>query len=256
MAVADTSYVTNTSNLSLLNGTGKATGTAVAGSTSAADQAGTALSKDYNNFLTLLTTQLKNQDPTQPMDTNQMTQQLATFASVEQQVATNKNMEKLVSLFSGGQLDQMVGYIGKTVEGEGGQAELKAATGAYFSYQVPDGANSVVLSVLDSNGNAVFNAQGDKTSGRHGIVWDGTNNFTNQKMADGVYQLSVTALDSTGAAVAGSKVYTSGAVTAVTTDAANGSVLKLGNISMKLSDVQSVRDTTTVPTTADQAANS
>jgi flagellar basal-body rod modification protein FlgD len=53
---------------------------------------------DFNTFLTLLTTQIKNQSPTDPLDANQMTNQLVQFASVEQQISMNQNLQRLISL--------------------------------------------------------------------------------------------------------------------------------------------------------------
>ncbi|MDN4032164.1 flagellar hook assembly protein FlgD, partial [Chryseobacterium gambrini] len=75
--------------------TAPTTGTAAAG---ASTTARTQLAGSFNNFLTLLTTQLKNQSPTDPLDTNEMTAQLVQFASVEQQIAMNGNLESMVSL--------------------------------------------------------------------------------------------------------------------------------------------------------------
>ena len=245
-----TDYVTSTAGLPLATDQPK----------SAATKAGDALASDYNNFLLLLTTQLKNQDPTQPMDTNQMTQQLATFASVEQQVATNKNMEKLVSLYAGSTMDNLVGYIGKNVEAEGGYAEL-ANKQAYFSYQAPEGANQVLLSVVDANNKVVFSVDGDTASGRHALVWNGANSYTGATQGDGVYKLVVTALDRTGTAITeGVKAYTNGKVTAVeSTGAGSEAVLKLGNISLPISSVTTVRETpvATTPTpTPETGSNS
>ena len=84
---------------------------------SAADQS--KLTGDLNFFLKMLTTQLQQQDPSQPMDVNQMTQQIATLSSVQQQVATNSNLEKLLAQGNTSQLSTAVSYIGKEVETTG-----------------------------------------------------------------------------------------------------------------------------------------
>ncbi len=60
------------------------------------DDALASLSGDYSNFLTLLTTQLKNQDPLSPMDSTQFTQQLVQFSAVEQQINGNKKLDQLI----------------------------------------------------------------------------------------------------------------------------------------------------------------
>ncbi|MBA4456448.1 hypothetical protein FHK99_09055, partial [Cylindrospermopsis raciborskii CS-506_B] len=78
------------------------------------------LSADLNTFLRLLTTQLQNQDPTQPMDANQLTQQLVQFSTVEQQMNTNTTLQSLLSLQQAGQLGQAAALVGRrvTVESE------------------------------------------------------------------------------------------------------------------------------------------
>src|ERR1051326_9398368 len=81
---------------------------------SAADAQKT-LSSNFDTFLTLLTTQLKNQDPLQPMDSNQFTQQLVQFSQVEQQINSNKNLESLISLTKSQTTTAAVSYLGKTL---------------------------------------------------------------------------------------------------------------------------------------------
>src|SRR5262249_25107311 len=74
------------------------------------------LSSDFNNFLTLLTTQLKNQDPLAPMDSTQFTQQLVAFTGVEQQINSNKKLDQLIALNQGDQMTSAVNFIGTQVE--------------------------------------------------------------------------------------------------------------------------------------------
>ncbi len=234
---------------SISSASNPATNTITSGSTDGAEAAGKSLASDFNQFLTLFTTQLKNQDPTQPLDTNQMTQQLATFAGVQQQVATNKNMEKLLSSLTGSKIDSAVNYLGKYVEGAGGQSEL-ANKQALFAYNTPSGASKVTVSVLDSTGQAVFSADGTTEAGRHSLVWDGTNNFTSTTQPDGVYSLSVAAVDSAGKDL-GAKTYTSGKVSAVETAADGTTNLRLGKVSLPLASVQTINaDPATTTTTA------
>src|SRR3954470_17819141 len=84
-------------------------------STSAAASAQKQLAGNFDTFLTLLTTQLKNQDPLSPMDSNQFTQQLVQFSQVEQQINANKNLESLVSMSKAQGATSAVGYLGKTL---------------------------------------------------------------------------------------------------------------------------------------------
>ena len=96
--------------------------TATGDSRAAADSS--KLNDNLNRFLTLLITQLQHQDPLQPMDANEFTQQLVQFASVEQQIYQNANLEKMLALQKGTQASNLVNYIGAAVETEGTELRL------------------------------------------------------------------------------------------------------------------------------------
>src|SRR5476649_1808597 len=87
---------------------------AAASATSAVDS--TEIASNFTTFLTLLTTQLQNQDPLSPMDTNQFTQQLVQFAGVEQQMKTNDSLSTLVSLQQNAQTTEALALVGATVD--------------------------------------------------------------------------------------------------------------------------------------------
>src|SRR3989338_691013 len=89
------------------------------GTTSQAAQSDAKLKDDLNKFLNLLVTQLKHQDPLDPMDATEFTSQLVQFASVEQQIHQNANLEKLIALQQGSQISSLVNYIGMNVEATG-----------------------------------------------------------------------------------------------------------------------------------------
>src|SRR6187549_3297985 len=82
------------------------------------------LAENFDTFLSLLTTQLKNQDPLAPMDSTQFTQQLVQMTGVEQQLLTNDLLEKLVSNTGSG-ISTAVSLIGKEVRAESADAGLK-----------------------------------------------------------------------------------------------------------------------------------
>src|SRR4051812_14779616 len=105
-----------------VNGT---TSTASTATTSSSTSSATGFGADFNTFLTLLTTQLKNQDPTNAMDPNEMTQQLVQFAGVEQQLKTNTNLESLISVQQGAQLVGAAPLMGRVVEVESDQLSLQ-----------------------------------------------------------------------------------------------------------------------------------
>jgi flagellar basal-body rod modification protein FlgD len=92
-------------------------GTSSTGSTIA--QVGTtalgSLSDNFTNFLSLLMTQLQNQDPTTPLDSNQFTSELVQFTSVEQQISTNSDLTQLIQLTQANQVEQSASLIGKPV---------------------------------------------------------------------------------------------------------------------------------------------
>src|ERR1043165_9984657 len=126
------------------------TNPAAAGQSSAAKQ----LSGNFNTFLTLLTTQLKNQDPTAPMDSNQFTQQLVQFSQVEQQINTNANLKTLISQGSSQSGTFATSYLGKKVSVTNGNASLGGGQ-ANWSYNLGTAATATVLTVADANGTIV-----------------------------------------------------------------------------------------------------
>ena len=91
-----------------------ATSTTTTSSTtsSTAGQAAEKASLDYDSFLKLLIAQMKNQDPTDPMDASEQIAQLATFSQVEQSIQMNSNLETLIT---GNALTNASSYIGKTI---------------------------------------------------------------------------------------------------------------------------------------------
>src|SRR5580692_10651622 len=93
------------------------------GTTSSGD-AMNQLSGNFDTFLTLLTTQLKNQDPTSPMDSNEFTQQLVEFSQVEQQIDTNTNLQTLITQGQSQSGAYATGYLGKSVSITNGNASL------------------------------------------------------------------------------------------------------------------------------------
>jgi flagellar basal-body rod modification protein FlgD len=198
------------------------------------------LSDNFDQFLLLLTTQLQNQDPTDPLDTNEFTSQLVQFSSVEQAVKTNTNLEKMLSLLQTSQLDTAVGYIGKAVEAKGNKGVLLGGQ-AEFAYDLPAGSTDVTVSLTDSNNRVVFSGPGSQKTGKNVIIWDGVNSFTNKDEPDGEYTLSVKAKDSKGDEIKNVTTYSSGRVTSV--DMQNGTIqLNIGTLKVKLDQVISIRE--------------
>jgi flagellar basal-body rod modification protein FlgD len=172
------------------------------------------LTSNFSTFLTLLTTQLKNQDPTAPLDSNQFTQQLVQMTGVEQQLNTNSLLKQVVSNTSGG-ISTAVSLIGKQVKATSDTANLTNGQ-AQWTYNLPSAASDLKVQVMDAGGNLVAAvAPTDLTAGDHAFSWNGKDLTGAQLPNGGTYTLKVTALDSTGAAIASTN-YVQGVVTGVT----------------------------------------
>lgn len=211
-----------------------------------------ALAKDLNTFLTLLTTQLKNQDPLSPMDSTEFTNQLVQFAQVEQQIGQNEKLDTLVNLNVSSQAGMAIQYIGYNVEAESNKLPLQNGAGR-FAYGLTSEAKSVGIILTDSSGKTAFTAAGEVTAGVHEFKWDGKDKDGNQ-LEDGTYTISVTALDNDGATV-DSWTTVFGTVDGVTSQDGN-TVLAMGKVGILLDDILSVTpppkivtDTTTTTAT-------
>ncbi len=210
------------------------------------------LAADFDSFLLLLTTQLKNQDPTDPLDTNEFTQQLVSFAGVEQQIDANTNLEKLVAASVNAGVQQGLGYIGKTIEAVGDKGVLEGGK-AYFSYDLPSEVLETKVSILDSAGKVVFSGTGSTAAGKSVAFWDGKNSFDGSQMKDGTYQIVVAAKGFQNEKVE-AKTFTTGRVSGVETDKDKNVVLSVGAAKVKLIDVISVKEQPTSVVVAQAAA--
>ena len=132
------------------------------------------LASNFDTFLQLLTTQLKNQNPLDPLDTNQFTQQLVQFEQVEQQLKSNDQLATLVSLQKTAQATQALGYVGQTVAIDGQTSRLSNGS-AGWSFNSPKPATATI-NILNSAGATVFSGTYSLNSGVQNFVWDGRNN--------------------------------------------------------------------------------
>jgi flagellar basal-body rod modification protein FlgD len=154
---------------------------------------------NFNTFLQLLTTQLKNQSPLDPLDTNQFTQQLVQFASVEQQMNMNTQLQALVALQQTAQNSQALGFVGKTVTVNGSTAPLVNGK-AQWTFN-PTSPATATLTVTDSTGQTVYTKTGTVQPGTQAFNWNGLDN-SGRQWADGNYTLSITAVGADGKPVA------------------------------------------------------
>jgi flagellar basal-body rod modification protein FlgD len=162
---------------------------------------GTTLAGNFQSFLTLLTTQLKNQNPLDPLDTNQFTQQLVEFAGVQQQLNTNDSLATLVSLQQATQSTQALGFVGKTAVVNGSTAALSDSS-ATWQLSVPSNSNVDITIANSSTGQTVFTGSYSVAAGdNQPFTWNGQGNDGTQ-WPDGSYTLTATAKDSSGNSVA------------------------------------------------------
>jgi flagellar basal-body rod modification protein FlgD len=152
----------------------------------------TTASDIQNRFLTLLVTQLKNQDPLNPMDNAQVTSQLAQINTVNGIENLNTTMKSMLDVYNSGQAMQAAGLVGKNVMVAGGQLVL-ASGKAYGGVSLSSAADNVTVSVLDSAGKVVqTESLGAKAAGNFGFAWDGKT-ASGETAKDGTYSFKVTA---------------------------------------------------------------
>jgi flagellar basal-body rod modification protein FlgD len=200
--------------------------------------AASGLTQNFNTFLTLLTTQLQNQDPLSPLDTNQFTQQLVSFSQVEQQIDTNSNLQNLISLQSAGASISALPLVGQQIEYNSPTASLTSGGTANYVYSLPSDAASTQVAITDSSGREVYSANlGATAAGANVFTWDGKTT-TGVQMPAGDYTLSITAKDASGSAISAS-VASVGTVAAVGVQN-NTANFTVGDMSVPLSELVTV----------------
>ena len=209
-----------------------------ASTASAAANAQKTLSGNFDTFLTLLTTQLKNQDPLSPMDSNQFTQQLVQFSQVEQQINSNKNLESLISLTKSQAATNAVSYLGKTLTITDGTAALQNGA-ANWTYALPNDAAITKLIITDSRGHPVYATAGETARGPHEFVWDGKDN-SRTSVPPGTYKLNVIATASDGSSL-DSTVTSQGSISEVDLTGSEPA-LRIGPLSIPLSKATLISD--------------
>jgi flagellar basal-body rod modification protein FlgD len=156
------------------------------------------LAGNFNTFLTLLTTQLKNQNPLDPLDTNQFTQQLVQFAQVEQQIKQNQQLETLISLSKAAESTTALAYVGATVAIDGKTAALSNQRAAW-TFNVPKPVTATVT-VKNATGQTVYSGSFSMNAGLQTFEWDGRD-ANGTQWPDGNYTITVTAKDANGQTV-------------------------------------------------------
>ena len=202
----------------------------------------TGLADNFEMFLTLLTEQMKNQDPLNPLDSTQFVNQLVDFSSVEQQIAQNQNLESLLLLQSAAAQSSSVSYIGRVATAETPQATLQNGS-ANCEYTLPSDATSSSIIIRDDNDRIVARRDGETSTGSHDFAWDGLGDG-GAALDEGVYSLEVIAQDSDGENLA-VNIQAAARVTGV--DLSGSEVIvEMGGIRVPLSSVMSIKEADTV----------
>lgn len=195
----------------------------------------TSLSSNFDSFLHLLLTQLQNQDPTTPMDTNQFTFELVQFSGVEQQISTNGSLTQLIQLTQGSEVIQSSSTIGKQATVTSDYVALQNGQGAVnFTTTGPE---PVAIAISNDAGVKIRDASLTSVAGANTFKWDGTDNSGNA-VPDGAYKVAVVGA-TPGSAAAALPFTVTGTATGVSN--VNGAVsLNLGALSVGFGDVQSL----------------
>lgn len=195
------------------------------------------LANDFDTFLTLLTTQLQNQNPLEPLDTNQFTEQLVQYSEVEQAIQTNTNLENLIKLQAATAITNTVSYIGKTVELSGTSQPLKNGVANWPINSAADAPNAT-FTIKDSDGNVIFNETQAIAEGSSEYNWNGETN-DGAVAPDGDYTLTIEATNTDGVGIQ-VNIASSGLVTGV--DMSEDTIyLEIAGKKVKLEDITSIR---------------
>lgn len=197
----------------------------------------TSLSSNFNNFLRMLMTQLQNQDPTSPMDTNEFTRELVQFSAVEQQIATNTSLTRLIELTQAGEVMQSAAMIGRHIAVESETMPLQGGKGT-VRFTAP-AAQPVHITVLTEKGDTIAEHAITAKRGSNDFVWDGKDAM-GKVVPDGAYRVAVQAVGADGKPNA-LPFQVIGVASGVVTEN-QGVRLQLGGVSVPFSKVRSVTE--------------
>lgn len=157
--------------------------------------------EDFNSFLQLLTAQLKNQDPTAPMDSTQFVTQLTQLSQVEQSIKSNQNLENILNKLKSASSKSDIAMLGKDVNIKSDKFKFNGDE-VDFSYKLNENAHDIKLNIKDTDGNIVQTISNTPQAANtfHQITWDGFNSRGNQ-VATGVYNIEISAKTKDGVSI-------------------------------------------------------
>ena len=220
--------------MATINSTASPLASAGAGAT--APKGKNEIAGNVQDFLLLLTTQLRNQSPLDPLDTNQFTQQLVQFAGVEQQLKGNDTLSSILSAMKATSTSTAASYVGMTVTADGSTAPL-ANGAANWSLTAAKAAAKATITIKNAEDKTVATKTLALKAGAQSYTWDGKG-ANGIREPDGEYKISISALDAAGQAVSVT-TETSGKVSAVDVSGASP-VLTVGTSSIPLSRVKTI----------------
>ncbi len=190
-----------------------------------------------DRFMKLLITQMKNQDPLNPLDNAQVTSQLAQLSTVSGIDKMNSTLQSLMGSLQANQSVQAAGMIGHGVLVPGKQIALSAGK-AVFGVDLAASADKVQISVKDAAGKVVHSIDlGGRDAGTAALTWDGVRD-DGSKAADGAYTIEVAA--STGTAKVDATALGFGQVASVSTGAQGVKLNVPGLGAVSMSDVRQI----------------
>ncbi len=194
------------------------------------------LANNFDQFLTLLTTQLKNQNPLEPLNTNEFTQQLVQFASVEQQIKSNDTLASLLTATKASTATNSLAFVGMRISADGATSTLSAGKAAW-SLNAPRGVQASII-VKNASGETVYSESKALNAGPQVFSWNGKTS-AGSPAPEGSYTIGVSATDTTGQGVTVSTEM-DGVVDAVDLSGAVPA-LKIGDITVPVDKVKTMR---------------
>ncbi len=210
--------------------------TAAGAQASGAAQDRNRLNANFDMFLQLLTTQLRNQSPLEPMNADQFTQQIVQYSAVEQQIKSNTLLEKLASQSSSSGSLAAIGFLNTQVTTNGARSSLAAGRATWQVQSNAAGAARVVI--RDESGAIVRTLDQTLSRGANTITWDGRDD-QGATRPDGRYTIAVSGRTANGDPL---QVATDATGTVTGIDFSGPEpILDIGGVRVKLSDIRSVR---------------
>lgn len=195
------------------------------------------IADNFDQFLTLLTTQLKNQSPLDPLDTNQFTQQLVQFAGVEQQIKTNDTLSALITSNKTAALTSAMNFVGTKVTADASESGLKKGGTAEWTLTSPRSGSANIV-IKDANGVEIATRTATLSAGDQSFVWDGRKS-DGTEAPTGIYTMVISAKDSSAQAFSVKQAIT-GIVDGVDVSG-DTPILNIGGVKLPISSVRSLQ---------------